>query len=159
MKSASLLLCLSVAFPMASPLAAQDEPNIGPVQVLVKLQQQGAGQSRRIKIGPRAAGVCRKAIDCSNHFTVRWVGAKEDGERIQITFVTPGAADCFDNIDFTVDDTGPAAQKTVTLVDSDACPNKAFFFYEVSCIGGAGGNCGGVEKVDPGAMVDGGQGG
>lgn len=46
---------------------------------------------------------------------------------------------------------------TVTLrAERPGCTGKAFFFFEVSCIGGEGDTCGGVAAVDPGAMVDGG---
>ena len=153
-------LCLTAALFGGPPVAAQPPPappNIGPPDVRVQLMP---GTPRKIRIGPRGVGVCKNPSVCANHFTVMWVGMKNTGEKIRIEFTTPGASDCFDNVSFTIDGIGAGFEKTVTALPPRMdCPKKGFFFFEVSCIDAAGGNCGGVAPVDPGAMVDGGRGG
>ena len=156
------LLCLTAALFGGPAVAAQppNGPNIGPPDVRVQLMPAVGNQPRKIRIGPRGVGVCKDQSVCANNFTVMWVGAKKPEEKIRIKFTTPGASDCFNKVDFTINDTGPLAKETVTAYGPKTdCPKKAFFFFEVSCIGGDGGDCGGVAPVDPGAMVDGGRGG
>jgi len=142
----------------AAPGAAPgDAPNVGAPDVRVMLRPQGADEPRRIVIGPRAAGVCISQPDCPDHFTIMWVGSRNEGEKIRIVFVSEGAGDCFDNIDFTIDDTGMAYRQTVKVRNTWLCRKrgKTSFFYEVSCVDAEGGDCDGVEPVDPGGMVDG----
>jgi hypothetical protein len=155
MVRAITLFCLVAVVYGGTPVAAQN-PNIGSPDVLVKLMP---GTPRQIRIGPRGFGVCKNANVCADNFTVMWVGAKNDGEQIRINFTTPGASHCFDKVDFTVEGIGASHKVTVTLAPNSDCPMKAAFFFDVSCTGGESGNCGGVVPVDPGAMVDGGNGG
>jgi hypothetical protein len=153
---------LLTALCVAVPLAAQpdDDPSTGPQTVLIKLKNSPQQGPRELVIGPHAVATCKGNRGCADHFFVRWVGQKNAGEKIQIEFTTPGAGDCFDKTFFTVDDTGKNAEVMVTVFSEGhpLCKNKTMFFYDVSCVGGENGDCGGVEKVDPGAMVGGGSG-
>jgi len=151
------LLLLVAMLCLAAPLAAQSDPDTGPQTVLIKLKSQGSGP-REIVLGPHAVAACKQNKGCSDHFTLRWIGSKNAGEKLLVEFTTPGSGDCFDKIYFTIDDTGQPAEKTVTVRDSPLCVPKTAFNFDVSCIGGAGDNCGGVAKLDPGAMVGGGTG-
>ena len=140
----------------ATPLLlAQASPPTGPVDIMVQLRPQPQGEPRKIVVGPRAAGVCPDSDDCSDHFTIRWLPPANEGEKIRIRFLdTAAAGKCFDYTDFTIDE--PTTTRTVTLrAERPECPKKTFFFFEISCVGGEGGDCGGVQPVDPGAMVDG----
>lgn len=153
------LFVLMALLSVAVPLEAQSEPDTGPQKVLIKLRSQGPDEPRKIVIGPQAVATCKHGNGCADHFTMRWIGQANEGEKILIEFTTTGSGDCFDKTYFTLDETGPSGDVQVT-VNSDAplCKNKTAFFYDVSCIGGEGDNCGGVERVDPGAMVGGGGG-
>ncbi|MDX1501529.1 MAG: hypothetical protein R3325_04135 [Thermoanaerobaculia bacterium] len=159
MKEVRVLALLAMLVP-AAPLMAQQgpEPNLGPPEVVVKLQPQGAEAPRKLLIGPRGIGVCKQSAVCGDHFTVVWVGNRNAGELIRVRFDDPDAAgECFDKTDFTVDDVGVPNRVTVKVrSDNPDCPDKTAFFYTVSCEGGAEGNCGKVQPVDPGAMIDGG---
>ena len=154
MKRVSLLMCL-VASLFVAPLLAQPV-DTGPPDVRVMLKPQQQGQPRTIVVGPRAAGVCIASPDCPDRFTVMWVGNKNEGETIQIDFITPASGDCFHPISLTLDALGDPGKKTVQVQNSALCrlKGKTAFFYEVRCVGGEGGDCGGVLKVDPGGMVD-----
>jgi hypothetical protein len=161
MTRGTLLVLMAVLW-ITAPLAAQSVPDTGPQQVLIMLQPQGPEEPRKIVVGPHAVATCKNNNGCADHFTMKWIGQKNEGERIRIEFTTPGSGDCFDHTYFTLDGTtGPGSEQKVTVYSEDhpLCKNKSAFFYDVSCIGGEGDNCGGVETLDPGAMVGGGPGG
>lgn len=144
---------------IAAPVEAQSSNGaFGPQTVFIRLLP---GTPRTIEIGPQAVGVCKGNKGCPDHFFMAWIGTPgNSGESIQIEFTTPGSGDCFDKTFFDVEH-GPQNKVQVT-VHSQAplckAKGKASFLYDVSCVGGEGGDCGGVVPVDPGAMVDGGSG-
>jgi hypothetical protein len=166
------LLLLVALLWIVSPLAAQtqgppdrpaepglpadpENPPEGFQTVFIKLVSKGAG-AREIVLGPQAVTACKGGKGCADHFKMRWIGSRNDSETIHVVF-EEGADVCFDPADFTLYDTGVKNEQTVTVrSDNPDCKSKAFFSYDVSCVGGEGGDCGGVETFDPGAMVGGG---
>jgi hypothetical protein len=150
-----LALALLVVFPVASTAQGDADPSTGPPDVLIKLIPDGDG--RKLVVGPRGVGVCTDSTVCGTFMTFMWVGANREGERLEITFTTDGASDCLDPATLTLNGIGGQYKKVVVV--KTTCTGKNAFFYEIECKGGADDNCGGVPKVDPGAIVEGSGGG
>jgi hypothetical protein len=151
-KGLPMALALLVLLPAS--LVAQD-PNTGPPDVLIKLVPDGEG--RKLVVGPRGVGLCHNSTVCGTFMTFMWVGANNEGEMLEVTFTTDGVSDCLDPTTLTLNGVGAQYKKVVTV--KPTCTGKNAFFYEIECKGGKDDNCGGVPKVDPGAIVEGSSGG
>lgn len=180
MTAKKALLAIALLLLISPPLAAQAEeappepppPPPRPVNI-----QLNPGQPREIAVKPNVTGVCRRTfwvrLDCPSELNFRWTGPPgAAGERIQVLyqdglywdqgvpkkvaasecFYFPGGANPFELMH------GPQNGKNLVFRgDNDKCPSKVAFFYDISCVGGEGGNCGGVETLDPGTMGDNGR--
>ncbi len=180
----SLLLLLTVVFGCASmtdPKTAQEmpdvvaeEPDTGNPVVKIKLRPQGKGKPRRIIVGPRGVGICEQAEEkvCGDTITFRWIGEKEAGEKITITFEesvstgakTSSAEECFGKASDTIMDAGKASEVTFKANPGKCIPKSRVgkpavaFFYTISCNDPEDTKCGGVVPLDPMALVEGGGG-
>jgi hypothetical protein len=161
---------------LASPtLSAQ--PSI----VNIQLRTAETDAPRTIEVTPNATGVCRNTPGCPTELEFRWVGAAGDEtERIWIEY-QPGLfwnedgkpavvypAECFSFPDgenpFALQNGPSNGRSLVFRQDSESCPDKAAFFYAISCKNESGeeraetaGDCGGIEALDPATMVDNGR--
>ena len=142
----------------------------GPQQI-VNIQLHPDTPARTIQVAPPLTRVCRNTPGCPTEYKFHWTGPTGDEtERIWVkyedglywadgTATKVAATECFafpggDNpfeLEHQVDSV------LVFREGNEGCPDKVAFFYEISCKGGAGGNCGGVKPLDPGTMVDNGR--
>ena len=151
-------------------------------QSIVNIRLKGGTDDgpRRIVVTPNASGVCHlppgtekdaEGQSCPSKLEFRWVGqAADPTERIRVEYKdglfwgeggTPARVAPHECFDFPEDESsfelenGPTHGHELRLrPDATACPEKVAFFFDISCRGGAEGNCGGVETLDPGTMVD-----
>jgi len=151
----SLLFALLLA--LAAPMfVSADEPDTkSPV---VKIKIKGKDSSRYIAVGPRGVGACKDPTVCGNKITFRWLRPKNGGVQIAIKFADEVAAqNCFGMSTVTLSDTGSSYEKTVTA-NGTCTPTTGkpvrLFLYSVECVGGAGGDCGGVPAVDPAVVIE-----
>jgi hypothetical protein len=146
------VLCLALAL----PLTVQAQTVLtGPPDVIIQLMPGAGGQPRTLAIGPRGVGLCPGKKGCDNQVNFIWVGGKNEGEQIKITFDDPVVANaCFGSDYVTLTAIGKPNGQSLTVADT--CTGKRALFYTVACEGGEGGDCGGVAAVDPGMIIDGG---
>ena len=133
---------------------------------------------RKIVVRPNASAVCHRPPEapadtpgqsCPSKLTFNWVGSPgQPTEKIRVDYKdglfwsedgTPSTVapdKCFDFAEgessFEIEDGG--SHVLALKSGSTDCPQKVAFFFDISCQGGEGGNCGGVATLDPGTMVD-----
>lgn len=161
-----LVLCSTLSILAFTQLLAQ------PAVVNIQLRPKPEGP-RVIEVVPNATAVCRNTPNCPTRLDFRWVGAagSDPSERIVVEyksglffndagepariapaecFTFPGGANPFEL-------EHGANREVVFRDDNPSCPDKAAFFYDISCRNQAADGCGGVETLDPGTMVDNGK--
>lgn len=140
------------------------------------------GAPRAISIAPSMTSVCRGSQACVTRLDFKWVGPRDPdadpSERIVVEYQdglywkkgalgdepTPAvnsAEECFSfpgGANPFVLEHGPDNGQSLTFrQDNKACRDKVAFFFEIRCQNAENKNCGGVEPLDPGTMVDNGK--
>lgn len=173
-----LLLGIALLLLAAPPLLAQTET--------VDTQAEGVdlpaqvvtirmtGSPRAISIAPSITSVCRGSKACFTQLDFKWLGptGSDPSERIVVEYqdglywsagapAVNAAGECFsfpEGANPFVLEHGPENGQTLTFrQDNEACEDKVAFFFEIRCQNAANDNCGGVEPLDPGTMVDNGR--
>lgn len=148
------------------------------VNIRLDPDPQNPDTPRKIVVTPNASAVCHAPPEaapdtpeqsCPSKLTFNWVGQPgKPTEKIRVDYkdglfwaedgtpATVAPDRCFDfpegKSSFEIEDGG---RYVLSLKPgSTDCPQKVAFFFDISCQGGEGGNCGGVETLDPGTMVD-----